>query len=126
YKYEAPFTDSAGNLAKQLFGSGIQALVRVHDPCTAVSADLGPSRSIKNAVRLENLLQTGPDKLPIVVATQNERIAECDWSFGYQPFDEQRLHKLQETCDFDSLLADATSELNKLVRLRNWSRGRFR
>src|SRR5262249_27756983 len=56
----------------------------------------------------------------------NECIVYSRFRFQYQTYEEPRLHELRRKYRLDEVTAQATDEFGALVRLRNWTRSRFR
>lgn len=136
YQYDLSLLGSAQTLGRLLALVGIQAGVRLYDPCTPRLAELGPgSRGVEQdsgLLRVEDFFQRDscrnlePMRRLQVVKIENETIRRCPFRFSYQPYDESRLHQLRKKYRLDEVIEGATCEFEQMVRLRSWTRSQFR
>src|SRR5262249_44999911 len=125
---------AARSVLRESYQGLILALVTVYDPCQPRPVPLGPEAGLPAGdwARLEDHLrdaatlggfsrERGPVK-----EVHNEAIVPGRVPFGYQSFDEPRLHELRRRYRLDEVVAGAKDEWDAFVRLRNWTRSRFR
>lgn len=133
YMYSVPFCVVARSILAQSCQAGIMVAMQMYDPCEPVVAQLGPKEALaaSGLMRLDDKLWTAesiagrPRSLVIIKELKNERIRRARIPFGYQPYDEPRLHELRARYRLDTVVAGAIDEFDAIVRLRNWTRSRF-
>jgi lipopolysaccharide/colanic/teichoic acid biosynthesis glycosyltransferase len=135
YKYEIPLVSSVKSSARDLCLQCIQIGIWVYDPYQPKLARLEPSVSeepeIADSKRIDEAMPLGTT-LQIrggsITATAifNERITRSRYSFDYQPYDEPRLHELRRRYKLDEVIASAKTDLEAMIRMRNWGRSQFR
>jgi hypothetical protein len=104
-----------------------RAALWVYNPCPVKKARLGPAQELgPEYVRLEEFLANAADPRLVKFEVQNQRITYAQRPFGYQPYDEPRLHELRSKYNLDQLIADAPTEFEKVKRLQSWCRSQFR
>lgn len=131
-RYGRPIGETANKIARFGFLTAVRAGVGIHDPAPPRSAKLGPGAdpvdgSYAGFQRAEKRLQELSSRSMIHVGRlKNERILRSDHPFGYQPYDEPRIQELRRRYRLDDVVAGAANDFEALVKLRDWSRSRFR
>lgn len=134
-RYGVAATEAAASLVKQMSSGAIRLGVAAYDPCTPKVARIAPDGDdqigsefvpVDSVLPVGRSFQTPAGTRIAAQEVRVERIVRSRFAFGYQPFDEPRLHELRTKYGLDRIVAAATDEFDALVRLRSWARGRFR
>jgi hypothetical protein len=124
-----PFNEVVILTARHWVLSGISLYVQVYDPCGAATVEsiTGPFDELSEhlvGIPLEEFLLQNKDKKITVKDAHNEKIIESPFSFYYQP-DTSELRDIRNKMGLDDIVKGAQSEIDIMIRLRNWARTQF-
>lgn len=129
-RYRTSALEVAAAVARHGALTAVRVATAIHDPTTRRVARLGPvvdgrEPSYEGYERIEGWLGSRGGRLRLVEST-SPRIVRSRFSFAYQPEGEPRLGELRRRYRLDEVVAPASNDFEALLRLRDWSRGRFR
>ena len=130
--YDVSVADAARGALRDTTLVIARNLVSLYDPTPPLKARFAPDeRDLRRYKPIEEVWRGGQIvslanglRLELIEA-RNERIVRSPWKFGYQPYDEPRIHELRQRYHLDEIIGSAPTEFEGMVRLRHWARTRF-